>query len=54
MGEVRVIKIEESVFADNDRAAAAIREQMNRQGTLFLNFMSSPGSGKTNHLLHHR
>ena len=51
MGEVRVIKIEESVFADNDRAAAAIREQMNRQGTLFLNFMSSPGSGKTSTLV---
>ena len=51
MGEVRVIKIEESVFADNVRAAHAIREQMNRQGTLFLNFMSSPGSGKTTTLV---
>ena len=51
MGEVRVIRIEESVFADNVRAAHAIREQMNRQGTLFLNFMSSPGSGKTTTLV---
>ena len=51
MGEVRVIKIEESVFADNDRAADAIRERMNEQGTLFLNFMSSPGSGKTTTLV---
>ena len=50
MGEVRVIEIKESVFADNDREAAAIRERMSRQGTLFLNIMSSPGSGKTTFL----
>lgn len=47
MGEVKVIEINESIFADNDRAAAEIRENMTRQGTLFLNFMSGPGSGKT-------
>lgn len=47
MAEVRVIEIGESVFAENDRAAAMIRSRLTRQGTLFLNFMSSPGSGKT-------
>lgn len=47
MGEVRVIRIEESIFADNERAADRIREQMKRQKTVFLNIMSSPGSGKT-------
>ena len=51
MGTVRVIKVEESIFADNDRTAGLIREQMNGQKTLFLNFMSGPGSGKTTTLV---
>ncbi len=51
MGEVRTIRINESVFAENDRTSARIREQMTGQGTLFLNFMSSPGSGKTTTLV---
>ena len=51
MGEVRVIRIEESIFADNERAADRIREQMNRQKTVFLNIMSGPGSGKTTTLV---
>ncbi len=51
MGEVRVIKINESVFAENDRQSAFIREKLTGQGTLFLNFMSSPGSGKTTTLV---
>lgn len=51
MTEVKTITINESVFADNDKAATEVREQMNRQKTLFLNFMSSPGSGKTTTLV---
>ncbi|MCR5154483.1 MAG: hydrogenase nickel incorporation protein HypB [Lachnospiraceae bacterium] len=47
MGQVRVIEIHESAFAANDRAADLIREKLKAQKTLFLNFMSSPGSGKT-------
>lgn len=47
MGNVRVIEVKESVFAANDNEAAAIRSQMKEQGTLFLNVMSGPGSGKT-------
>ena len=47
MSEVKVIQINESVFAQNDRAAELIRKKLTEQGTLFLNFMSSPGSGKT-------
>jgi len=47
MANVRVIEIKESVFADNDMAASVIRERLKSQGTLFLNFMSGPGSGKT-------
>ena len=51
MSEVRVIQINESVFAENDRTAELIRKQLTDQGTLFLNFMSSPGSGKTTTLV---
>ena len=50
MGNVRVIEIKESVFADNDATSKAIREKMSAQGTLFLNVMSGPGSGKTTFL----
>ena len=51
MGKVRVIEIHESVTAANDREAQAIREQMIRNKTLFLNVMSAPGSGKTTTLV---
>ncbi|MCR5136414.1 MAG: hydrogenase nickel incorporation protein HypB [Oscillospiraceae bacterium] len=51
MSEVRVIQIHESVFAQNDRTAESIRERLKKQGTLFLNVMSSPGSGKTTTLV---
>ncbi len=51
MSEVKVIQINESVFAENDRTAERIRKQLSDQGTLFLNFMSSPGSGKTSTLV---
>ena len=51
MSEVKVIQINESIFAENDRTAELIRNRMTEQGTLFLNFMSSPGSGKTTTLV---
>ena len=51
MSEVRVIEIHESIFAENDRAADLIRSRMTAAGTLFLNVMSSPGSGKTTTLV---
>ena len=51
MSEVRVIKVNESVFAENDRTAERIRKNLSDRGTLFLNFMSSPGSGKTTALV---
>ena len=47
MGEVRVIEIEESIYADNEKTAQKIRDDFSAQGTLFLNVMSAPGSGKT-------
>lgn len=47
MGSVRVIEINENVFGKNEEEAALIRARLGRQGTFFLNVMSSPGSGKT-------
>lgn len=47
MGKVRVIEIKESVFADNLSMAERTRSRLSAQGTLFLNVMSGPGSGKT-------
>lgn len=47
MGEVRTIKIEESIFAQNDSTALANRELMTNNGTFFINVMSGPGAGKT-------
>jgi hydrogenase nickel incorporation protein HypB len=51
MSEVKVIQVNESIFAENDRTAQVIRRKLTDQGTLFLNFMSSPGSGKTSTLV---
>lgn len=50
-GSLRIIKIKESVFADNDREAAALRGELKEKGLFLLNLMSSPGSGKTTTLV---
>ena len=47
MAAVRTIRIEENVLADNDASAAAVRSMLTAAGTTMINFMSSPGSGKT-------
>ena len=44
---VRVIKIEESIFAQNDQTALENRARMTANGTFFINVMSGPGAGKT-------
>ena len=51
MDELKVIEIKKSVFADNDRDAALLREELKTKGVFFLNLMSSPGSGKTTTLI---
>lgn len=43
----RVMEIKESVFADNDKQANLLRDELKQDGTFLLNLMSSPGSGKT-------
>ena len=47
MEQYKIIEVKESVFADNDREAARLREGLKRDRTFLLNLMSSPGSGKT-------
>ena len=47
MEQYKIIEVKESVFADNDREAARLRQELKRDRTFLLNLMSSPGSGKT-------
>ncbi len=47
MNPVRIIEVKQSVFADNDRRAAQLRQELKERGVFLLNLMSSPGSGKT-------
>ena len=47
MDPYRVIEVKQSVFADNDKDADALRRELKEQGTFLVNLMSSPGSGKT-------
>ena len=47
MDPYRVIEVKQSVFADNNKDADALRRELKAQGTFLVNLMSSPGSGKT-------
>ena len=51
MDTYKIIEVKESVFADNDREAARLRQELKQSGTFLLNLMSSPGSGNTTTLL---
>ena len=51
MSELRVIKVKQSVLANNDSRAAKLRGELKEKGVFFLNVMSSPGSGKTTLLI---
>lgn len=47
MDKVKVIEVRESVFANNDREADRVREELKSKKTCLINLMSSPGAGKT-------
>ena len=51
MREVRILEIKQSVFADNDRQADLLRQDLKEKGVFLLNLMSSPGAGKTTTLM---
>ncbi len=44
---MKKITVEKKVLSENDKKAAAIRQALASHGVLSLNFVSSPGSGKT-------
>ncbi|MDO5016035.1 MAG: hydrogenase nickel incorporation protein HypB [Eubacteriales bacterium] len=47
MDQAKIIKVQKSVFSDNDAKAEEVRQQLKQKGCFLLNVMSSPGSGKT-------
>lgn len=49
--DVRILEVRQSVFADNDKQADALRAELKERGVFLLNLMSSPGAGKTTTLL---
>ncbi|MCI8836119.1 MAG: hydrogenase nickel incorporation protein HypB [Ruminococcus sp.] len=51
MGEFRILEVKQSIFADNDKRADEVREELKKKKVFLLNLMSSPGSGKTTTLL---
>ena len=51
MEEVRIVEVKQSVLADNNQDADALRAELKAEKTFLLNLMSSPGSGKTTLLL---
>ena len=51
MKEVRILEIKQSVFADNDKQAEQLRQELKEKGVFLLNLMSSPGSGKPTTLM---
>ena len=44
---MRVIELHKSVTESNDRDAEQLRQELREEGSLLVNLMSSPGSGKT-------
>lgn len=48
---VKIIQINENVFASNNKQADLIRGMTSQEKTFFVNVMSSPGSGKTTMLV---
>ena len=51
MNEVKVIEIKKSVFAENEKDADDLRNELRSRGVFLLNLMSAPGSGKTTTLI---
>jgi len=51
MNEVKVIEIKKSVFAENEKDADNLRDELRSKGVFLLNLMSAPGSGKTSTLI---
>ena len=44
MDSIRVIKVKQSVFANNNARAAEVRKKLKEKNVYLVNLMSSPGS----------
>lgn len=51
MDTVKILEVKENVFEANEVNAKTVREQLEKDGKLMINVMSSPGSGKTTTLV---
>lgn len=51
MDSIRVIKVKQSVFANNNARAEEVRKKLKGKNVYLVNLMSSPGSGKTTFLV---
>ena len=51
MEEIRILDLKESILADNDADAEKLRKELADEKTVYINVMSSPGSGKTSSIL---
>ncbi len=51
MDSIRVIKVKQSVFANNNARADEVRKKLKEKNVYLVNLMSSPGSGKTTFLV---
>ncbi|MCQ2487543.1 MAG: hydrogenase nickel incorporation protein HypB [Clostridia bacterium] len=51
MDRVKIIDVKKTILEDNDADAEVLRGKLKEQGLLYVNLMSSPGSGKTTTLL---
>ena len=51
MKEFRTLEVKRSIFENNDKQAALLREELKKDKVFLLNLMSSPGSGKTTTLM---
>ena len=49
--KITILKLKETILADNDADAEVLREQLKKDKTFYLNVMSSPGAGKTSTLV---
>lgn len=51
MEDIRIIKVKQSVFANNNSRAEEVRKKLKEKNVYLVNLMSSPGSGKTTFLV---
>lgn len=51
MGMVKIVNVNQSIYAVNDRIAEETRKKLKAEKTFMINLMASPGAGKTSILL---